>query len=316
MSVQYNNAKLVESIKRRMLAPSSQRLYSDESYLEMATEVLQGEVVPLIMSTREEYFVEYVDIPCPESKRISFPENTTGMKLRSVCYIQNGNNPTSLVNLPRLDLDVVAGLGYSNWNTIVGFIVEGNELVLWTPSGVPAGTIIRIYLYRRTLALVEPNNYARIRSVNTGTNTVQLDNIPSAWASGTELNTVNSSVPFEIKNETLEIVSTSFPSLILNNVDDVSVGDYISDRGFSAIPQIPIEAHPYLAQMTAALALEGLGDPKAKGAYEKAERMKTSLLVLISRRVDGSVKKVMNPNGGLRVQSGVGRWGYGRGGFR
>lgn len=312
---QYSVEQLIENIKRRCSVPTSQLTYTEEDFALLANDELQGEVVPLIMSAREEFFVEFIDVPCPADRRIAIPDYVTGMKLRSVCYVQTGTSPLILVNLPRLDLDVVAGVGFSNVNTLAGFIVEGNDIVLYPPTSVPVGITIRLYFYRRTLVLAPPSQYGQIISIDSNTNTVQLSFVPSTWGTGTLLNAVSQKVPFEAVNSELQIVTTSAPSVILNSVEGLSVGDYISELGFSAVPQIPIEAHAYLAQLTAAKALEGLGDREGmSAALQKAEKLKESLLVLVSQRVDGSVKKVMNPNGGMRLGAGLGRWGRGSSG--
>src|SRR5690606_16238107 len=105
-------------------------------------------------------------------------------------------------------------------------------------------------------------------------------------------------------------------SLVLDSVEGIEVGDYITLEGYSAIPQIPVEAHAYLAQLTAAKCLEGLGDREGmKAALDKAESLKKSLLVMTSQRVDGSPKKVVSPNGGVRIASSLrgirrGSWGF------
>jgi len=311
---QYTVDDLISNIKRRCAVPTSQLTYTEEDFALLANDEMQDEVVPLIMSTREEMFVEYYDIETPSTKIIPFPTNTVGNKIRSVCYVQQ-QSPLVLVNLPRIDLDVVAGVGFANWATLAGFYIQGNDLVLYPNNSVPVGTNIRIYFYKRTLVLASPSSYGRIVSIDENNNTVVLSLVPNDWAIGTELNAVSQTTPFKTLNSTLEIVNISSPSVILNNVDDLTVGDYISERGFSAIPQIPIEAHPYLAQLTAAKALEGLGDRQGEqSALAKADKLKQSLLVLISQRVDGSVKKIMNPSGGLRFNANIGRWGRGWGG--
>lgn len=311
---QYTVEDLILNIKRRCSVPTSQLTYTEEDFALLANDEMQDEVVPLIMSTREEMFVEFYDIATPSDRVIPFPTNTVGNKIRSVCYIQQAS-PLVLVNLPRIDLDVVAGVGFANRATLAGFYIQGNDLVLYPNTSVPVGTNIRIYFYKRTLVLASPSNYGRIVSIDENNNTVVLSFLPSSWDIGTELNAVSQTTPFQTLNSTLEVVNISSPSVILNNVDDLTVGDYISERGFSAIPQIPIESHPYLAQLTAAKALEGLGDREGeKSALAKAEKLKQSLLILISQRVDGSVKKIMNPSGGLRFNANIGRWGRGWGG--
>lgn len=310
---QYTVEDLIANIKRRCAVPTSQLTYTLEDFTLLANDEMQDEVVPLIMSTREEMFVDYYDVSSPADGVIPFPPETVGNKIRSVCYVQQAQ-PLVLANLPRIDLDVVSGVGFSNWATLAGFYIQGNDLILYPNAVVPANTQIRIYFYRRTLVLADPSSYGRIQSIDTGTNTVVMDTVPVSWEVGTQLNAVSQETPFQTLNSTLEISAVSSPSIILNNVDDLSVGDYISDLGFSAIPQIPIEAHPYLAQLTAAKCLEGLGDDRGmEAALSKAMKLKESLLVLISQRVDGSVKKVVNPSGGLRLNSGIGRWGGGWG---
>lgn len=299
---QYSIKELIANIKRRCSVPTSQLTFEDEDWALLANDELQNEVVPLIMSTREEYFVDHIDIPIPADGIIHIPEQAVGEKLRSVCFLTQ-SSPEVLINIPRLDIDVIAGVsgGYNMNNVIAsGFYVEGDKLRLYPNRGIPQNRI-RIYFYKRTLVLATPSQYGRVKSVNRVTNTVVLDYVPTNWVTGTKLNSVKSVSPFNTINPEIEVVGTSFPSVILNSVDDINEGDYISELGFSAVPQVPIEAMGYLAQLTAAKALESLGDrPGMEVALKKAEALKKALLVMVSQRVDGSVKKVINPNGGFR----------------
>lgn len=313
MKPQYNVEQLTKTIKRACAVPTSQLTYTNADFAAIANDCLQTEVVPLIMSTREEYFVEYIDVLSPADGVIPIPENAVGSKLRSVCYLQQ-TSPLVLNNLPRIDLDVVAGIGFYNYNTLAGFYVQGNDVILYPNTAVPTNTNMRLYFYRRTLALTDDSNYGQITSIDEMTNTVVLNFVPYTWTVGTILNSVSSEPGFEITNPSITITAASSPTLILDSVEGLSVGDYLSEEGYSAIPQVPIEAHNYLAQLTAVKCLEGLGDKSGmEAAAAVAEKLKTSLLVMISQRVDGSVKKVMPPNGGLRLWSGIGRrrgWGW------
>jgi hypothetical protein len=308
---QYATEELIENIKRRCAVPTSQLTYSDKDFTLLASDELQGQVVPLLMSTREEYFVEFVDIAI-EGNELEIPADAVGEKLRSVCFVQQ-SSPLWLINIPRIDLDVVAGVGFANYATLAGFYVQGNKLILYPSNSVPQSTLIRLYYYKRTLVLADPSSYGQIRSIDTNTNTVVLTFVPNAWDAGTVVNAVSSVSPFKITNSSMTIVGDSTPSLILDNVDGLSVGDYISEEGFSAIPQVPIEAHAWLAQLTAVKCLEGLGDHTGmQAAQEKANMLEKAMLVMVSQRVDGSVKKIMAPGGGLRINAGIWRRGYGR----
>ncbi len=310
---QYATEQLIANIKRRCLVPTSQLTYQPEDFVLLANDELQGEVVPLIMSAREEYFVDFVDVSTPGDRIIPIPDYVVGEKLRSVCFVQQ-SSPLVLVNLPRIDLDIVTGVGFSNYATLAGFYIQGNDLVLYPNTSVPVGTTIRLYYYKRTLVLAEPDSYGQVVSVDTMGNALQLTNVPDSWATDTVLNSVEQTSPFDATNTAATIVSVSSPSIIVDSVDGISVGDYVSESGFSAIPQVPIEAHGYLAQLTAAKVLEGLGDRDGMAAaMAKAEKLKKMLLVMISQRVDGSVKKIMSASGGLRMNGGLwrgGGWGW------
>ncbi len=311
MKPQYTVEELIQTTKRACSVPTSQLTYTDADWTLLANDLLQTTVVPLIMSTREDYFTTFEEVQSPANGIIPFSVNAVGSKLRNVCYKVQAT-PLILVNLPRIDLDVVAGVGFFNNWTLAGFYVEGENICLYPSTSVPTGTIIRLYYYRRTLVLAEPTQFGRVLSIDTMSNTVVMDFVPYSWVAGDTLNSVGSEPNFSITNEAMVISAVSSPSLILDNVTGLSVGDYISQEGYSAIPQVPIEAHNYLAQLTAAKGLEGLGDRDGMtAAFNEAEKLKQSLLIVVSNRVDGSVKKVINPSGGLRVSSGAWRRGWG-----
>lgn len=311
MKPQYATEQLIEMIQRACSVPTSQLTYTNADWAAMATDMLQTIVVPLIMSTREDYFVKFKNVLSPADGFVEFPGDAVGSKMRNVCFISQ-ENPLVLINLPRIDLDVVAGVGFFNTWTLAGFYIQGEYIVLYPNTSVPVNTPLRLYYYRRTLALAAPEQYGRVESVDAMTNTIVLDSLPSDWEVGDTINTIGSEPNFLVTCESAEITAVSNPALVLDTVEGIEVGDYMSLEGYSAIPQIPVEAHNYLAQCVATIALEGLGDREGMSAsQEVAERLKTALLVMISQRVDGSPKKVINPSGGLRIGSGGFRRGWG-----
>lgn len=311
---QYSVTELIANIKRRCAVPTSQLTYTNEKWAAMANDCLQGEVVPTIMSTRQEYFVSFVEVTNPADGIIDIPEVGVGAKMRSVCWVQTPGSVLQMVSLPRLDLDVVAGYGMANSTpyTIAGYYVQDNQIFIYPNTGIPAGQTIRIYFYRRSLVLVDSNSYSRVSSVDAVNNEIQVERVPTNFAVGGFVNTVSSEPQFPITKARAEILTISNPTIGLDSVEGIAVGDYISELGYSAVPQIPVEAHAYLAQLTAVMALQGLGQSTAADkAAEKAEVLKTNLFVMFSERSDGNIKKLVHPKGGIRAASGLGGWGYG-----
>ena len=148
----------------------------------------------------------------------------------------------------------------------------------------------------------------KITAIDSLTNTITLNRVPAAWAANTQLNAISSIPNFNLTNELMTIVSVSSPTITVDSVVGLVVGDYVSEYGYTAIPQLPLEAHAFLAQLTAAKVLEGLGDRTGmETALQKADQLKAGLLTIASQRVDGSVKKIVNPSGGLRIGSGFTR---------
>lgn len=306
MAVPYTTAELINNIKLDCSVPTSQLTYTEEDFVFIANKCMQSEVIPLIMSAREEYFVTHVDTASPADGVIEIPSAAAGNKLRSVCAVSQ-TSPLVLSNLPRIDLDVISGAGFSNYVSIAGFYIEGNNICLYPNTSIPTNTTIRLYYYKRTLTLADPDNFATVSSVDTGTNTIVVDTVPATFVADVTLNSISSLPPFDITNESTTIVSVSSPSIVLDSVDGISVGDVIALEGYSGIPQIPVEAMDYLSMLSAYKCLQGLGDLEgATEAKDKAKTLKDNLLIMISQRVDGSIKKIMQPDGGLRLWSGIG----------
>lgn len=322
--VDYSNEALIANIKRRCLVPTSQITFENESFVLLANDQLQGQVVTDIMSTREQYFLTDIDVTPDVDGIITIPADAIGVKLRSVNVIQPGTNNNFMYSLPCLDLDVVSGYTtgsgtFGNFGTIGGYggyYIEGNDIHLY-PNNLlnNSSQQIRLYYFKRSLVLAAPADYGKIISIDYDNNSVVLNNVPLDWTTGTEINIVSASPPgFKAVTPFDTIVSVSSPTVNLTDVSKASVGDYVSIYGYSAIPQIPVEAHAYLAQLTAAKCLESLGDRDGmQAALSTAETLLKGIMIVTQPRVDGSPKKIINPNGGIAAASGLGQWGRGWG---
>lgn len=296
----YTTTELIAAIKRRGTLPTNQQLFTPADFVAIANDEMETLIVPLLMSVREEYFVTYKDVTVTPSSSgpmvLEIPDDAVGMKLRDVLWVDPSNG--GLSPIPRLTLEQLAGTTYDFVN-ISGFVVQGNQILIYPGTNQATG-VIRLYYMRRPLQLVITSEAGQVTGVNPLTNEVTLTFVPNDWTTGTKLNVVGQSQPFATKVEEVTIVVASSPTLQLNSVTGISVGDWVSLQGYSPVPQIPVEAHKVLAQAAVVKCLEAMGDREGMQVAEAKLRQNIEdMLKLINPRVDGAVKKITNAGNGI-----------------
>lgn len=288
MANDYTTKKLIESIKRKASIPSTQQLFKAQDFLDLANDEMDCILVPLLMSVKEEHFVTFVDLNLDTNSSVDIPSDAIGSKLRDVS-LRSGN---SFNSLPRLDLDV----SNTNYQTGAGFFIQGNSIIIHPKqSGV-----VRLYYYKRPLQLVPSTEGGQIKSINIDTNGITLSFVPTFWQSGDILNAVQQVQPFSATNNSFTIVTTSSPSIIVDNIEGLKIGDWVTLQGKSVIPQLPIEAHNVLAQAVTVKCLEAMADNNGMtNAQNKLKEIMASMLILLNPRVDGAPKKLVSGGRGI-----------------
>jgi len=290
MSVSYTVNEIISGIKRRATIPTNQGLFNDAVLIEFANDEMQQTVVPLIMSVREDYFVKPIDIALTGANPSQFqiPPDAIGMKVRNIGQLFSGN---AFVNLPRLSITEIND--YRNY----GFVVEGNTVKVYA-QGLSQ---VRVYYFKRPLQLTQLNSaVSQISSIDESTNTITISGINPSWSTATELNLIQSYQPFD-SIENLFPISAAYPDYEFESVAGMRVGDYITRQGFSPIAQLPVEAQKTLVQATVVKILEAMGDREGMAAAEKKlEENIKSMTTMITPRVDGSPKKI--------IDNGISQW--------
>jgi hypothetical protein len=278
----YTVDTLVALIKTRGAIPTNQQLFTAAVIADMANDEMKLNIVPLIMSVREEYFATYEDqVLVSGQNSYDIPSDAIGMSLDDVYIVRAGVE----YPLPRLSRkEASAG------NAVTGYYIYNNKIVLY-PLPTDTTPTLRLCYSRRPLKLTPNVNGGQVTDI-TG-NVLTLSFVPAIWDTGDKLNSVNDNQPFETTNAEMTIVTSSSPTVEVDDVTGVSIGDWVSVQGESIIPQILEEAHPTLAQATVVKLLEALGDREGmKAAEAKLEQNKKDLLTLINPRVSGAPKKI------------------------
>lgn len=171
-SILTSNA-LIKSIKRRAFIPSSQESFSNEDFLEMATEEVNLGLVPLIQRMHEEHLIYYVDVPLVIGvNRYPMPPRAHGNKLRDVALIDENSN---IFEMSRYSLNEISD--FTNTTSYVnsrGFYLENNDIVV-VNFEVNMGHKLRMYFYMRPNSLVVDEKGTSIQQIQEVTEVDQIN---------------------------------------------------------------------------------------------------------------------------------------------
>lgn len=304
MAKKYTTADLLNSVKSRMLIPTSQETFTDEQILMLADEELQNFLVPLIMDVREDYFIvksnhSAVNVTNNTQPVFRMPERAVGNKLTDLTVVDSSNNERSLPHYSRPDSHDSA-LGFQYETAHDGFTFQGNNIIILGNYGATAS--FNFYFAQRPNKLIETTAAGQITAINTSSNEITVSSLPSTFLVGEEVDLVMGSAPYDNLAIDLTISSVSgtvvgLPSLPTNSSTGaitLAVGDYIALAGEAPVIQLPTEFFPVLAQATVVRILEALGDARGSQlARETLIKMSQDSLTLISPRVEGERKIVL-----------------------
>jgi hypothetical protein len=303
MATSFTTDQLIAQIKRRGMVPTSQNTFRNTDFLELADEEMQTGIVPLLLAVRQEFFVTNQDIALQTGvDHIEIPERAIGRNIRDIVYSQSSpiTSQSQLYSLARLEPDLLPWQQNVNRSTndYMFYMKDDYFVLVPTPRGV-SGTL-RVLYHRRPNDLVETRYTSQIVSIDTTTQ-VTVNQIPTNITDSVDVDIISATAGFRSKGDDLDIASIdTVANTITFTADlptDLAVGDYISERCTSPIPQIPRELQPLLAQRVAVKCLEALGDRQGmQVAQAKADQIEQAVKVLITPRVRGEERKIVAPN--------------------
>jgi hypothetical protein len=300
----YTVKDLVASVKRRCNIPLSQITYDDNDILVFANEVMDETLGPLILSTREEFYVEHEDIDLVNGQTVyELPYRAFGSKIRILKPLNSdGKEGYPLTPIP---LDINYATNYTDSSTYTrGYHLENNNFVL-SQNPTNAGlTKLRLYYYLRPNDLVILSRAAKIKTIDTSTNSVTVETVPTVINSSTKLDIIQSIPNYKIRNFDLT-ANVNSQSKVITFTDTLptglQIGDYICLAGETVCPQLPADVIPILEQTTTCKVLEAQGDTEGlKNANVRLDKMEKALFNLIDNRIESPGKKINQQNSLLR----------------
>lgn len=320
MSSILDSKALIKTIKRRSFIPNSQETFTNEDFLEMATEEINLGLMDQLMIARGDYLVQHVTLPLiQETLRYSIPDRAVGNKLRDVSIVDSKG--IVVYEMSQVSLEELNELeGPWTGHTRNSFYIENNEVVL-TSQTFATGYFLRMHFYIRPNKLVTNDRAAIIGAiVDNGTTTdITYPSSPKHFTGALLYDIVGAKSPNKIKLYNLVPVSINLnTNTITFNSSDLKnehgsyvfeAGDYLTQAEESIVPNIPTELHPIVAQRVAIACLEAMGDEQNKQSAErKLASMEKAALRMISNRVEGAPKKIKNRHGTLNQTIGQRRY--------
>jgi hypothetical protein len=293
--------KLIESVGNRSHVPVNQSTFTEEKFLDFATEELRLSLIPFILAMNEDYMLFEIETPLIANKReYEIPNRATGVKLKD---LQVKNASGNYRELTRTSIGERFSSDYSDYNyDLTKFYIKNNKVVLMSNPN-PSDTLVFI-VYIKPSKLVTEDRVGIISGINRTSNTIVVNEIPEVFTTQNTYDFYKASSPFNVLTIDFNIVSlnVSTNSIVLSSIpEDLDIGDHISLSNEAIIPQIPEELHVMLAQMVACRVMESQGDTEGlRNAKVKLQEMKTEGGLIVDNRVTDAPKKVTNRHGFLR----------------
>lgn len=289
----WTTTDLLNSIKKRGLIPTSQTTFQDVDLLRFANEELQMQIVPMLMSIREEFFVESTDQALVAAQaNYNIPTRAIGRKLKELLYLDAGG---MVRMVPRLDHEDYAELGFQlEMSEPQMYYLQADDIyIVPQPASSPVGSL-RFFYFQRPNDLVTVAETAKIASFDLVAKTVIVNAVPSTFATSTLCDIVAGVPGFRNRSIDNAITNITSTTLTLTTMpSNLQVGDYLCLSGQSPLPQIPVELHPILAERVVVKVLQALNDAQgAQMAQMKLQEMEPKVLGLLTERVEGSPRKI------------------------
>lgn len=310
----YTSDELLASIKRRTLVPESQTTFSDQDFLDFATEEMNMGIVPTVLQLHQDYYLTETLIPLVDGqKNYEIPYRAIGNKIRDISIVDsNGDRHT--MTREGLGDQVYANLTSGSDKPYIYFL-SNNEINLMVGDDPQfAGESLAVSYYLRPNSLVPDDEVGLITAIDTVTGEITLSEVPEDFASGEEYDFIQNRSPHKILafdktasalNTTTNIITFAPGDLPTN----LRVGDRVAFATETCIPQIPSDMHVMLAVRVASRILEALGDTEAlASSNQKLAELELKTTTLIDNRVEDSPQKIINRHGTIRRGRSIRGW--------
>lgn len=291
--------QFLAGLKRRITIPANQALMTDQSLLDLANDVIRDRMVPLLLSTNQNYFVTYVDYNMTQGvKKYPIHYRAVGRALRDLKLKH------SLDNIRMVDMRLIALEDehlFINQTLPTGFYFSGDSIMV-VPEPNASTYILRQYFNLQPNKMVTMDQACKVLSKSG--DTLIVDAKPSSMIANTLVDFIQGKAGCATLSFDVPIVSAGATQLVFASsaiIADVAEGDYVALAQETPVMQLPDEAQQLLETAVADRVLYAIGDYEGSQALQKdAVLQERNLLKIVQPRIEGEQTKIINRNGLLR----------------
>lgn len=290
---------LITSLRNKYVTPQSQNLFENTDVVKLLDEEMRACIIPLITSVTEGYWVQNFDQAVTGAVSYTVPQRTAAGVLRDVVFVDPQGNEIELQQLSPIQIKASFPFGYQLPLYTFGYYIQDDQVFLYPQQATVATQYtLRMKFFRRPNNLTLSVNCGQI--TNIASNVVTLGNLDATWSASTEFDIIQNYPQFNSIEDgaTITNIDTLTNEVTLTSVPTgLAEGMWMCPTLMSNIPQIPYEAFSALIWRGILTLAESLGDSQGSQLAEKRfQDAKISLLQLISPRVKGGTKKIVNRN--------------------
>lgn len=319
MPLRYTTEELIEEVRNQFQTGDTSSLGTEDAdIITYLNKEMMLELIPQIAKLREEFFITTELLTLTKENTINdthikIPDRAIHQSLRDLLLIRG----TARISLPRINredlpsFESVRGDG----TEIRGFFIENYRIRVFPQ--VKTGNQLEISYMFRPSQLVKADTYRTITAVDGSLKQVTVSGTnPFAVGQQIDIHGPNSGAEVRIWDNAITVVAGNILTLTdaIDGTDTregrfvVEVGDFIAPREQCAIPMLPRELHPLLAQAVVVRMAEAIDDQE-KYAMHRAQldRQMKLMQFPMGKRVTGKPRKIVNRNAPLWRQGNVQR---------
>lgn len=321
MPLAYTTEELLEEVRNQYQVGDSGSLGTeDEDILRYLNKEMMLELIPQVAKLHEEFFVVTENVPLTKTNTISdthvlVPDRAVGASLRDMFLLRGATR----LPLPRINREDLAAFetDRGGGESMRGFFMENVRIRVF--PGVQTGDSLEVAYMFRPSQLVKAASYRTVTALDTTLNTVTVSGAPPppfALNSEVDIHGPNSGAEIRVFDNEVTAIAGNILTLAdpIDGTDTrkarqtVVIGDYVAPKEQCAIPMLPRELHPILAQGAVVRMAEAIDDQeKYKMHLNHLNRELKLMEYMIGKRVVGKPRKVVNRNSPLWRQGNIQR---------